>query len=282
MGALAGRRVAVLEGRMRVELANLVRRHGGEPCSVPAVHEAPLDCSEEVSRLLDRLERSQIDLAIFLTGAGVRALIAESERLARLPALIGGLTRITVACRGPKPAAALAQIKVPVAVRAAEPFTSTELLAVPGMDQLDRKAVLLVHYGEREGRLAEALRDRGAQLDELCLYEWRLPEDLTPLRTLVGEITAGRMDAVVFTSQVQARHLFAVAGQMGLIEKLRDALNHSTVVASLAPTCAGALLALGVNPHVVPEHSKSGHLIVALARHFDPAAAENELNIAGA
>jgi uroporphyrinogen-III synthase len=278
MGALAGRRIAVLEGRMRVELAGLVRRQGGVPCSVPAVHEIPLDCSQEVSRLLDGLERSQIDLAIFLTGAGVRALCAEVEHLSRLPALISGLTRITIACRGPKPAAALAQIGVPVTVRAGEPFTSTELLAALSERGLDRQAVILVHYGERDGKLAESLRSRGARVDELCLYEWRLPDDLAPLRTLVAEIVAGRMDAVAFTSQVQARHLFAVAAQMGLTDRLRDALNHSTVVASLAPTCLGALRALGVEPHVVPEHSKSGHLIVALARHFNPATADHELN----
>ncbi len=263
---------------MRVELAGLVRRHGGVPCSVPAVHETPLDCSQEVCRLLDRLERSQIDMAVFLTGAGVQALCAEAERLGRLPALISGLNRVTIACRGPKPAAALAQIGVSVTVRAAEPFTSTELLAALGESEPGGKAILLVHYGEREGRLAEALRGRGARVDELCLYEWQLPDDLGPLRTLVVEIIAGRIDAVAFTSQVQARHLFAVAAQMRLTDKLRDALNRSTVVASLAPTCAGTLLALGVQPHVVPEHSKSGHLIVALARHFSPAAAAPELN----
>ena len=39
MSSLNGTRVALLESRMSGELADLVRRHGGEPRCVPAVRE---------------------------------------------------------------------------------------------------------------------------------------------------------------------------------------------------------------------------------------------------
>ena len=43
MSSLEGVRVALLEGRMPRELADLVRRHGGEPYCMPAVRETPAE-----------------------------------------------------------------------------------------------------------------------------------------------------------------------------------------------------------------------------------------------
>ncbi|MBI3953366.1 MAG: uroporphyrinogen-III synthase [Chloroflexi bacterium] len=129
------------------------------------------------------------------------------------------------------------------------------------------KSVVVVQYGERNALLGEALRARGARVEELCLYEWLLPEDVGPLRALVKDVTGGRVDAVAFTSQVQARHLFQVAAGLGQAPELAAALNNHTVVASIGPTCTAALRRFGVEPQVVPEHPKMGHLIVALAQH---------------
>jgi uroporphyrinogen-III synthase len=102
---------------------------------------------------------------------------------------------------------------------------------------------------------------------ELLLYVWRLPEDVEPLRRLVAEIVDGQVGAVVFTSQIQARHLFHVAASMDRAGALRDALRSRTVVTAVGPTCARALAALGVPPHVVPENPKMGAMLTALADH---------------
>jgi hypothetical protein len=55
MNTLAGMRVALLEARMGGELANLIRRAGGEPYSVPAVRESPLEAHDAVEALIDGL-----------------------------------------------------------------------------------------------------------------------------------------------------------------------------------------------------------------------------------
>ena len=44
----------------------------------------------------------------------------------------------------------------------------------------------VVHYGERNGVLAAALQAQGASVEELCLYEWLLPDDLGPLQALIA------------------------------------------------------------------------------------------------
>jgi uroporphyrinogen-III synthase len=95
-----------------------------------------------------------------------------------------------------------------------------------------------------------------------------LPEDTSKLRSLVEDIIAQRIDAVVFTSQIQVRHLFLIAGELGQAERLAEALNTKTVVASIGPTCTGVLQDYGVTPHVIPEHPKMGYLVKALADYF--------------
>jgi uroporphyrinogen-III synthase len=137
-----------------------------------------------------------------------------------------------------------------------------------GLELRDRD-VTLVHYGDRNTALVEALQARGCWLSELSLYEWQLPEDTGPLQDLIRDLVAGRMDAIAFTSQIQARHLFQVARDCGKVAALTQALNGRTVVAAIGPTCASALQRYGVTPDVVPDHPKMGHMVVALARHLD-------------
>ena len=268
METLNGARVALLEGRMRGELADLVRRHGGVPVSAPAVEEAPLPCAEQVAALIDRLTAGDLSVAVFLTGVGVKALFREAERLGRDAELRGALHTVTTVCRGPKPVAALAQQGVPVSVRAPAPHTTTELLAAMASLELRGVGVAVVHYGERNEPLAEAFRARGARLEELCLYAWRLPADRGPLEALVHDLIGGGCDAIAFTSQVQVRHLFEVATAIGQREALLARLRSGVTVASIGPTCTAALNDLGIRPQVEPEHGKMGHLVIALARHL--------------
>lgn len=262
-------RIALLETRMSQEMVDLMRRRGGNPYSVPSVREQPIENREAVSAFIDHLTRDRIQIAIFLTGVGVKALFREAEQLDRLPELLAALHKVTVTCRGPKPSAVLKRYDIPVRISAEEPYTTQQLLqALDAQVELKDKGVAVVHYGERSSAFTQALQERGAALEELCLYEWQLPEDTTPLRTLVDDVIAQRVDAVVFTSQVQVRHLFAVAVDMQQADALSTALNEKTLVASIGPTCTEALLSYGVTPHITPEHPKMGHLINALVERM--------------
>jgi uroporphyrinogen-III synthase len=157
---------------------------------------------------------------------------------------------------------------VPITLSAGEPYTTKELLEAMMPLELRDSGVAVLHYGERNIELVQALQERGANLEELCLYEWLLPEDTTPLQALVQNIIAARVDAVVFTSQIQVRHLFLVATELALSAELTHALNTRTIVASIGPTCTTAVQSAGVTPHVIPEHPKMGHLIKALVEYM--------------
>jgi uroporphyrinogen-III synthase len=268
MSSLREARIALLEARMSNELADLIRRNGGKPYCVPAVRESLLDCTSQVSAFIDHLAQLSIQTVVFLTGVGVTALFREAEQLERLSELLAALQKVTIVCRGPKPAAVLKRYGLLPAVSAQEPYTTEEVLAAMMTLELKDTSVAVIHYGERNALLSQTLHDRGARLEELCLYEWRLPEDTGPLRTLIQNIIDDRLDAVVFTSQVQVRHLFRIAADLNLASELAQALNTRTITASVGPTCTAALKDWRVMPHVVPEHPKMGHLIKALVDYM--------------
>jgi uroporphyrinogen-III synthase len=265
---LDGVRVALLEARMAGELAALVRRYGGIVRSAPAVREAPLDCADAVSEFLNRIAAPFPCVYVFLTGAGVIALFDETQKQGRLRALMASLRSGTIVCRGPKPSAALKRYGINPNIVAASPYTSDELLESMSVIDLRDADVSVVHYGERNETLTSALAQRGATLHELCVYEWRLPDDIGPLQDVVRGLVRRELDAVVFTSQVQWKHLRQVASTLGLAEELVDALSRHLVVAAIGPICSGALIDAGVRPHVVPENPKMSPLVAALAQHF--------------
>ena len=265
---LAGVRVGLLEARLSSELGDLVRRHGGVVRSAPAVREAALDCGALVSGFLSHLRTPARRVHVFLTGAGAAALLQEAERQGQLPFAVESLKAGTIVCRGPKPAAALKRYGLSANVSAPSPYTTSELLAAMAELDLCGAEVTVVHYGERSEALAGELRLRGAELIELCVYEWRLPDDLSPLRDMARAIVRREVDAVVFMSQVQWKHLLLVAAELDLAGALIQALKADIVVAAVGPICSAALDDAGVHPHVVPDNPKMGPVVAALAEYF--------------
>lgn len=253
---------------MGTELAELVRRYGGAVRSAPAVREAPLDCADVVADFVRQLDTPARRVHLFLTGAGATALLQEAERQQRLPFVLESLNRGTIVCRGPKPVAALGRYGLKPHISAASPYTSREMLdAMEGID-LAGAEVTVVHYGERGEALAGALRLRGAALKELFVYEWRLPDDVGPLQDLTRAVVKREIDAVIFTSQVQWKHLLHVATDLALAEAVVQALRTDVVVAAVGPICSAALIEAGVRPQVVPDNPKMGPLVAALAQYF--------------
>jgi uroporphyrinogen-III synthase len=262
-------RVALLESRMSRELARLVEKHGGEPVCVPAVRECNEVDAQTAERLIGALSIGSYDTVVFMTGVAVSRLFEVAEQVGRRPDLVAGLRRVTTVCRGPKPTAALRGFGVVPTLTARDSFTSAEVIDAFAGIELKGRRVLLFHYGERSNTLAETLIARQAILDEQWLYRWQLPEDTSGLEHLVSSVVRGEIDAIAVTCQVQFRHLFQIAQNLGLERELVDSLNHRVVVAAVGPTCNAILQVHGVSVQVIPEHPKMGPLVVALMRYLE-------------
>lgn len=271
MSSFNGTRVALLEARMSGEIATMIRRYDGEPVCAPALRESALENKAEVAAFIDHLTGAALQMVVFFTGVGVDRLFRVAQELGRAEELLTALHNVTVVCRGPKPGAALKRLQIPIAASAGEPYTTKDLLEVMEPLPMQGTNVAVVHYGERNIQVVQTLQERGARIEELMLYEWLLPVDTMPLRALVTEIREQRVGAIVFTSQVQIRHLFLVAEESVSRDELAQALNTRTVVASIGPTCTAVLREFGVIPRVEPQHPKIGHLMKALTDYMEVA-----------
>jgi uroporphyrinogen-III synthase len=264
---LRGVRVALLEARMQGELASLVRRHGGEPLCVPAMREVERDCAEDVTRAYGALLGGNAVL-VLTTGVGLERFLTVAAAIGLGNELRSELPSATIVCRGPKPVAVLKRERLPVHVRAEAPHTTNELLLALDSVEAAGRDVVFVHDGGGSREVVVALARRGARVVEVQPYVWALPEDIGPLRALVETIVKGEVDAVAFTTQAQARHLFALADAMGVRESMVRALRERIVVVAVGPTSAKTLGQLGAPPHVVPEQPKMGAMIIALSAKF--------------
>ncbi len=261
--------VALLESRMSSEMARLVEKHGGRALCVPALVEVPQLSQEETARFIGDLEAGRIDIVIFMTGVSISLLFEVADQLGQRAELVSALRNLVTVCRGPKPSAALRGFGVPPTLTAREPYTSAELIDALSNMELGARRVLVMQCGQRADTLAATLQARGAYVDELWLYRWRLPSETDALDGLVQSLLTGGVDALAVTCQVQFRHLFEVAERTRRAEELVRALNERIVVGAVGVTCDVVLQSFGVRPRVIPEHPKMGPLVAALMRHLE-------------
>ena len=259
---MASKTVAILEARTGTHLAELVARQGAVPLLAPALEEMPDVEPAAVAALLQDWSANPFRMMIFQTGVGTRALFQVTDSLGSTPMLLDLLAKATVVVRGPKPAGELNARGVRIDLRAASPFTSETVLAAIAGIALDGARVVVQRYGEANRPLCEALAARGASVQEIATYRWALPKDLGPLERLIEALASSSVDAVMFTSAVQVKHLFAVAERMGRGDLPR--LLQGLIVASVGPVCSRALEERGIKPTFEADPPKLGPLVAGL------------------
>jgi uroporphyrinogen-III synthase len=253
-----GLRVVSFESRRATEIAELIRRQGGDPFVAPSMREAPIENNPEAFAFAERLFRGEFDMMILLTGVGTRAL--DKVLASRYPpqAFADALRKITVVARGPKPLAVLREMAVPAAVTVPEPNTWRELLAATAARP--ERNIAIQEYGKSNPELLAGLRARGAEVTAVRVYQWDLPEDTAPLREAARRIGEGNAEVVIFTTSIQLTHLFRVAAEAGIDAAVQSNLRRM-VIASIGPTTTEALEEFGLVPDIVPSHPKMGFLV---------------------
>lgn len=261
--AFDGLRVLALESRRAAEMAELIRKQGGEPFVAPSMREAPLEDHGETLRFAGRLFAGEFEMMILLTGVGTRQLNRVLAARYSEGAFADALRGLTVVARGPKPTAALREMGLRPAVIAPEPNTWRELLAA--MAGRPERRIAVQEYGRSNPELLEGLRARGAQVTPVRVYQYAMPEDAGPLREAARRLAAGGFDVALFTTAVQIEHLARAARDQGLEEPVLEALRNC-MVGSIGPTTTEALEEFGLRPRFEPSHPKMGILVLEAAR----------------
>ena len=258
---LQGLKVVSFESRRAQEMAELIRRYGGEPIVAPSMREVPLNENRAALELLPQLEAGQFDLLILMTGVGTRTL--NETLLTQYPQdrITAALRKARLVARGPKPVAALKELGLKPAIAAPEPNTWREVLAaLDSVLKVAGKRIAIQEYGIPNPELISALKSRGATVAAIPIYRWALPEDLGPLRKGIAAILHREADLVLFTNGAQVDHLFRVAAGEKVESALREAFKR-VVIGSVGPVCSQVLEQFKLKPDIEPIHPKMGALL---------------------
>jgi uroporphyrinogen-III synthase len=258
MSAIRGKRVLCLESRRAAEMAELIRKQGGEPFVAPSMREVPLEENREAFQFAGRLFACGFDMMVLLTGAGTRQLHRLLANRYPETAFPEALRRLATVARGPKPAAVLRELNVTPNLIAPEPNTWHEVLAITE-DRPERR-IAIQEYGRPNPELVAGFEARGAAVTPVRVYQWDLPEDTAPLREAAHMLAAGQFDTALFTTSIQIAHLMRIAEEEGLGTTVLDALRR-VFVASIGPTTTEALEEFGIHPALEPSHPKMGFLV---------------------
>jgi len=259
-----GLRVLSLESRRAREMAQLITNCGGRATVAPSTREVASGPNPEEVAFAAGLAKGEFQVVIFMTGVGTRALAQAIEPLCSREQWVAGLSRTAVIARGPKPVNVLREFGVPIALTVPEPNTWREILQT--LDQnlatlpLKGARVAVQEHGVPSPELYAGLAQRGALVFAIPVYKWAPPEDDGPLRSAIAELAGGEFGVVLFTSSVQAHHLFRFADEMNKRDDVLHALRR-TVVGSIGPVTSETLREFRIGVDLEPSHPKMGFLV---------------------
>ncbi len=238
---LRGRTVAVTRARAQASgLARALEELGASVVQTPAIRVRALP--------VEPIDPSRYDLVCLTSANGADLLF---ERLAEQGLDARALAGARVAAIGPGTERALARHGIAADV-VPERFVAESL--VQALAGAPVRRALVARAREAREVLPEALRERGAEVDVVSLYE-TLPEPLSP-----GELERARAaDYVTFTSSSTVRFFFDALAQAGA-----GGLREHTRVASIGPVTSEALRERGVEPHVEASRHDVDGLLEAL------------------
>jgi uroporphyrinogen-III synthase len=254
--ALAGKVVAVPEARQLDVLANLLERRGASVLRCPLID--ILDSPDEtgVSAWIERLITTPTDLVVFYTGEGVRRLLDFSRRAGLAPEFIAALARIPKLTRGPKPKRALSELKLATEHTAAAPTTAGLVTTARTIETPFARVAIQLYSDGQDRQLIEDFERRGVTVDSVAPYVYASASDDDRVAALIGELAAGRVDAIAFTSKAQVQRLIELAHKRNLETALKNGLER-TKVGVIGPVVAAELAADGIRVDTMPDDNYS-------------------------
>lgn len=266
MLSLEGKQIAVTGARKQDEVKQLVANFGGVAHIRPAQGTILTD-EEEIGPAMRRMIAEGADWVIFTTGQGAQRLLDVARQSDMLWDWLRLLRTARVAARGYKTRKLLKEWAISPAVSDDDGTSAGLMRAFGEAPQLDGRKVVVQLHGERPERLLRWLEDNGAVVETLMPYI-HVPPPESDIRSFLEELQERKFDAVAFTSALQVRYLFEMAGRFGMKEMLRSRLSGDVLAAAVGKVTAEALEEEGVAPVLQPSDQRIGSLVVKLARYF--------------
>ena len=242
---LHGRSVVVTRARAQASgLARTLRLLGAEVVELPAIRFESRVQSDAVRRAVEEIESYSL---VCLTSPNAVRLLFEALRNAGRDAR--ALAGATVAAIGPGTAAALTRHGIDADVLP-EKFVAEALLEALAATEVEGRRVLIPRAAEARDVLPDGLRERGAEVDDVALYE-TVREEPAPEAIEAAQAA----DYVTFTSSSTVRNL---------TEALGGRFPDGARVISIGPVTSEAAREAGLTVHAEAERHDIDGLLEAL------------------
>jgi uroporphyrinogen-III synthase len=205
-----------------------------------------------VDAWLRALAGGGFDDLIFLTGEGLRRLLARAAVIGVRDEVLAALRRARKITRGPKPARALHEVGLSTDLPAALP-TSQGVMEALASDELTGHRIGLQLYGSQPNQpLVRFLQGAGATVQTVSPYIYAPASDTQRVADLIAALADGTVDVIAFTSASQVDRLWDVAQERGLEPQLRAGLKRGKV-AAIGPIVRETLEDRGIRIDIIPE-----------------------------
>lgn len=253
---LLGKRVLVTRTRQQASaLADLLRREGAIPVELPTLELVRVATDADLEARAARLDRCDYDWALFTSVNAVDHVFAFLERSGRDARVFAGCRVVSL---GSATSSALQLHGIRPDLVASE-FSSDGLLdAFRDIDMQGAKVLLPRAEGGSPALIA-GLNHRGAEVDELVLYDAQPPSTADP--EVVHLVRQRKIDAATFASSSSVRNLSTLLGPD--FEHL-----DNCVIASIGPVTSATVRELGFAVDVEPSEHTIPALVEALKAHF--------------
>lgn len=264
-----GKTIALPESRQLDVLAGLFERRGAwvRRCPLVSIHDAPDQAP--IRAWMDAfLTDDAMDDVIVLTGEGISRLVAAAERFGLSEAFLARLNTVRLIVRGPKPGRALKTWGIHPQIQAVTPTTQGIIETLKTLENPAAHMGVVLYGTEPNQPLIDAVRALNCTPMPVAPYIYASETETATVLTLITDMAAGRIDALVFTSQPQFKRLHTVAEKTGKTAELFAGFER-TAIAAIGPVMADYLRAQGVRVDVMPEERFfMKPLVDALAEHF--------------
>ena len=276
---LAGYSVAVTAARRREEFGAALERRGARVVYAPAIRIVPLADDTELREATERCLAAPLDFVVATTGIGFRGWMDAADTWGLVEKLTEAVGSAIVLARGPKARGAIRACGLREEWSPESESSSEVLQHLMDSYDLDGVRIAVQLHGEPLPDLVQTLRLAGAEVIEVPVYRWVVPEDPTPLRRLVDNVAASGVDAVSFTSAPAAASFLRAADEQGLGDRVRQALRGPVLAACVGPVTAGPLLREDI-PVIQPSRMRLGALVREIVEQL-PARRGRVLPVAG-
>jgi uroporphyrinogen-III synthase len=200
------------------KLTALINEAGGIPILFPLIEITPLNDYKQFDAVISDI--ASYDWAIFISSNAVQN---------GMPRLVktGVPPNLKFAAIGPTTAKAITEFGISNVLAPKDRFDSESLLALPEIQEVKNKKIMIVRGVGGRDVLAESLKSRGAQVTFAECYQRINPQ--TNCNLLTQLYTEKKLHGIVVTSSEAMRHLLDLAGDASWLRNVTLFVNHARI-----------------------------------------------------